>query len=219
MSDLKIPVDRLTDRGERFCFEASASWWAAREGPREPGAELEAEEIETPFRFELEVRRRGDDLLIEGTMAARVRLRCSRCGKRYSHPLREAYRLVLEPDDGQAGVDPEGERALAEKGLCLGEDLEGGYYRGPLLWLDDFFGEVVALAMPIQPLCDESCPGICPRCGAERVAIEGETGETDATEGAAGAFAARPSCDCEDEKIESPFAVLAKLKGGSEGNG
>lgn len=215
MSDLKIPVDRLTDRGERFSFEAPASWWVARE----LGTELEAEEVEAPFGFELEVRRQGDDLSIEGTMAGSVGLRCSRCGKRYSHALREAFRLVLEPDDGQGGIDPEGERALAEKGLCLGEDLEAGYYRGPLLWLDDFFGEVVTLAMPIQPLCNESCPGVCPRCGAERIAIEDETGETDAREGASGAFAVRPSCDCEDEKIESPFAVLAKLKGGSEGNG
>ena len=41
MSDLKIPVDRLTDRGERFSFEAPASWWVARE----LGTELEAEEL------------------------------------------------------------------------------------------------------------------------------------------------------------------------------
>ena len=53
-------------------------------------------------------------------------------------------------------------------------------------WLFDFLGK--------QPLCSEACPGICPHCGIERTSEPGA------------------GCSCEDEKIESPFAVLAQLK-------
>jgi len=89
---------------------------------------------------------------------------------------------------------PEGERGLAENGVSLGEDLEAGLYRGAVVGLDDFFGEVIALAMPIQPLCDEECLGVCSHCGQPR------------------ANDSKAGCDCQDEKIESPFAVLAQLK-------
>lgn len=215
MPDPKIPIETLTDAGARFEFEMPSGWWEGRA----PESEQQPAPVEAPFRFDLEARRTGCEVLLEGTMTGAVGLQCSRCGKRYPHALRETYRLVLEPAEGLEGADPEGERALAEKGLCLGEDLEAGFYRGPLLWLDDFFGEVVALAMPIQPLCSESCVGICPHCGAERIAI----GEDEMESGGAGvggsARAFRATCDCEDEKIESPFAILASLKGGTETSG
>ena len=61
--------------------------------------------------------------------------------------------------------------------------------------LDELFGEVIALAMPLQPLCREDCPGVCTHCGIDLAVSQ---------------------CECVDEKIESPFAVLAQLKGGDE---
>jgi uncharacterized protein len=199
MSDFEIQIERLTDRPEHFRFEVSEGWWAEREGV----AEAEACVVEAPFRFDLVASRSREDVLIEGEVEGHVGLECSRCGKRYSHALADTYRLVLSPARGRAPADPEGEKGLARNGVCLGEDLEAGLYRGPVVRLDDFFGEVIALAMPIQPLCDEGCRGICPHCGMDRNA---------SGEGLAGSA----GCDCEDEKIESPFAVLAKLKVGPD---
>ena len=185
MPDFRIQIERLTDRKERFDFEVPAAWWIARN-------EVEGDDAvvaEAPFRFGLEASWVSDDIVIEGDLEGEVGLECSRCGKRYPHALREPFRLVLEPLGGQA-PDPEGEKGLAENGVCLGEDLEVGSYRGAVVGLDDFFGEVIALAMPLQPLCDEDCPGLCAHCGASQ-----DSG-----------------CTCEDEKIESPFAALAGLK-------
>ena len=185
MPDFRIQIERLTDRKERFDFEVPAAWWIAR---NEVGGD-DSVVAEAPFRFGLEASRVSDDIVIEGDLEGEVGLECSRCGKRYPHALREPFRLVLEPLGGQA-PDPEGEKGLAENGVCLGEDLEVGSYRGAVVGLDDFFGEVIALAMPLQPLCDEDCPGLCAHCGAPQ-----DSG-----------------CTCEDEKIESPFAALAGLK-------
>ena len=185
MPDFRIQIERLTDRPERFDFEVAAEWWTAR---AEDG-EDDSVRAEAPFRFALDASRVSEDVVIEGDFGGSIDLECSRCGRRYLHALREPYRLVLEPLGGRA-PDPEGEQGLAENGVCLGEDLEVGSYRGAVVGLDDFFGEVIALAMPLQPLCDEDCPGLCAHCGAPQDA----------------------GCACEDEKVESPFSALAGLK-------
>ena len=189
MADFRIQLERLTEAQDAFEFEASPAWWSARV----QGAEGEICEAEIPFHFGLTASRASEDVLIEGEVAGRVGLECSRCAKRYPHALREPFRIRLEPLNGPTAPDPEGEKGLAENGVCLSEDLEVGSYRGAVIGLDDFFGEVIALAIPLQPLCDEDCLGVCAHCGSARSSEPGA------------------GCDCEDEKIESPFAVLAQL--------
>jgi uncharacterized protein len=186
MSDFKLPIERLSEKSETFRFEATSEWWSARE----PASENGVCEVEEPFVFDLEARRVGDGILLEGSLGGQVSLECSRCAKRYSHALRDEFRLMLEPEQGREPTDPEGVRELAESGVCLGEDLEAGWFRGPVIRLGDFFGEVIALTMPLQPLCKEDCAGICSHCGVDLAVTQ---------------------CDCVDEQIDSPFAVLAKL--------
>ena len=188
MSDFKIQVDQLSEKGQDFRFQVGADWWQAREAE----TERSTSEIDDGFDFRLEATRTGDDILLSGSLEAEVLLECSRCAKRYSHALRDTFRLALEPAKGREPTDLEGVQGLAESGVWLGEDLEAGWFRGPFIRLDDFFGELIALAMPLQPLCSEDCPGICSHCGADF---------------------AKTRCDCVDERIDSPFAVLAKLKG------
>jgi uncharacterized protein len=86
---------------------------------------------------------------------------------------------------------------LERDGLCLADDLEMGWFRGKTVELDAFFGEVVALAMPLQPLCREDCVGLCPRCGIDRN---------------------QERCSCNEVDADSPFAALAALKTKSGGS-
>ncbi|MFP6654843.1 MAG: DUF177 domain-containing protein [Myxococcota bacterium] len=191
MSDLKIQVDQLCEEQRRYHFSVSADWWAARE-PSEPNL---AGEWLAGLDFHLEASRHSDDIVLSGRLSAEILLECSRCGRRYSHALRDTFRLALEPAKGREPDDLEGVQGLAKSGVWLGEDLEAGWFKGPFIRLDDYFGELVALAMPLQPLCSEGCLGICSHCGVDL---------------------AKTRCDCVDERIDSPFAILAKLKGGKE---
>lgn len=195
MSEFKLLVERIREKPEAHRFAASPAWWKARSS----APERDDHEVEAPFVFDLTAARIGEDLLLEGEVTGEVLFECSRCAKRYPHALRDEFRLLLEPADkrpkGRGAEDEEGARGLAENGLGLGEDLEAGWYQGAVIRLDDYFGEVIALAMPLQPLCREDCPGICPHCGADRSEVR---------------------CDCVDVRIESPFAVLAKLRDGTE---
>lgn len=46
------------------------------------------------------------------------------------------------------------------------DDGEERYLDGDLLDLEPAFRDAVVLALPLSPLCQEDCPGLCPDCGA-----------------------------------------------------
>jgi len=187
---MKLHVDRLESTPTAYEFEASEAWW--QEQVIE-GRDLDYA-VDGPFRFGLEAYESGDDILLAGNFGGAIRVECGRCLQRYRHALAERFRLVLEPAGERQPSDPEGAEALARDGLCLGDDLELGWYRGAEVRLDAFFTELISLALPLQPLCDQECKGLCPRCGIDRN---------------------RQHCGCEEEvKPPSPFAVLAALRDG-----
>jgi uncharacterized protein len=187
---MKILVDRLESTPTEYDFETTSTWW--QEQVIE-ARELDYE-VETAFRFQTRAYRMGDDLVLGGGFQGAIGVECSRCLRRYRHALSETFRLVLEPAGERRPSDPEGAKSLQRFGVCLGDDLEIGWYRGPEIDLDAYFTELISLALPLQPLCDEECKGLCPRCGADRN---------------------REDCGCRQElRPPSPFAVLSRLRDG-----
>ena len=45
------------------------------------------------------------------------------------------------------------------------EDLEVSYYRDDQVDLNELMREQFYLALPMKPLCVDSCRGLCPQCG------------------------------------------------------
>jgi|tagenome__1003787_1003787.scaffolds.fasta_scaffold20310796_2 uncharacterized protein len=91
-----------------------------------------------------------DGLLLNGRIAAWVRLSCVRC-------LTEVDRTVEVEVTELFALDP----ADAE---------EPGYAVVPvdLLPLDTMIRDALVLALPNAPVCRDDCAGLCPRCGADR---------------------------------------------------
>ena len=185
---MKFLVDRLAATPTEFRLEADPTWWrdVAQQGD---DAGSQASE---PIEMRVSAHRMGEDLYFEGEAEGGVYLECSRCLARYRHVLRETFRLILEPAGDRLPADLEAAEALARDGVCLGDEIEAGWFRGDQIDLGAFFREVVSLALPVKPLCNEDCPGLCPSCGAE---LGGKL------------------CGCGEVKVDSPFAVLAALKG------
>ena len=184
---MKILMERLSETPTDIAFDADGGWWRSwmpdhRDLPREP---------EKPFHVRLTVHRMGEELYIDGSISGALELECSRCLARYRQELHETFRVVLEPAGERVPADPEGAKALARDGMCLAEEIEAGWYRGNELDLGAFLHEIVALALPVKPLCREDCAGLCSRCGAEL-----NTGP----------------CDCAEVRADSPFAALAALR-------
>jgi uncharacterized protein len=187
---MKLLVDRIKDSPAEHRFEANEAWCEETRGV--------VPELAEPPVVELRAHRMGSDLYLEGVVRAGLDLECSRCLARYRLALREPFRLVLEPAGARVPSEPEAARQLARLGMCLGDELEMGWYQGSEIDLGGFVRELVALAPPVQPLCREQCRGLCPHCGVDRN-IE--------------------RCACEEQRPASPFAALAALRGGGKGGG
>ena len=182
-SPMKLLVERLSTTSTALAFDADAAWWEAVS--REPDA-VEPQ-LHGDAHFTLSAQKLGEDLYLEGEARAEFECTCSRCLVRYRQALREPFRIVLEPAAERVPSDPEGADALARSGLWLGDELDAGWYRGAEIDLTGFLQEVMVLALPVQPLCRADCRGLCPQCGTDRN-----------TE----------SCDCEQMRPDSHFAVL-----------
>lgn len=189
---MKLHLDRLESSPQPLRFEATPTWWQEQV--------IESRDldyvVEGPFVFDLEAYKVAEEVFLAGTFGGEIRVECGRCLRRYRHALSEGFRLVLDPAGDRQPPDPEGVLALGRDGLCLSEDLELGWYRGEEIDLGAFFSELISLALPIQPLCEEGCKGLCPQCGVDRNRVD---------------------CDCEEEmRPPSPFAALAALRIGEE---
>ena len=191
---MKILIDRLRDSPTEYRFEGSDPGWAE---VREGAPELAAADEVAP-EVTLRAHRMGADVYVEGVLRGARELECSRCLARYRLALCEPFRLVLEPAGARVPAEPEAARELARSGLCLGDELEMGWFQGPEIELAAFLRELVALAVPVQPVCREECRGLCPRCGADRN-VE--------------------ACGCEAERPASPFAALEVLRRPGRGGG
>lgn len=179
MGDLTVLTEAIQETPRHFRLEADGAWWAGvRPLFRDPDAVLGA-----PLAAEFEAYRLGARLLFRGKLTGQIELRCSRCGEAVALRLAEPLELLLEPAQNPAQV-PEG-------GIELdAEDMELGRYAGDELDFGPVVLEILALAWPMQPLCDESCLGLCPVCGAAR---------------------GRQSCSCETQPANRPFADLGQL--------
>lgn len=100
----------------------------------------------------------GEVITLSGTAIVPVKLRCARCleefDARVEAQLEDQYRETPAPPD-----EADSRRALEEEGVIL--------FHGPEVDLDSPVRESLALAVPMQPLCNEDCRGICPACGLD----------------------------------------------------
>ena len=190
---MKLEVERLTTEPAPFAYEEGSPWWAARM-PVQAGV---PRELAQPLRVAGSAYRgRGEEIVVEGEATTALDLECARCLERYRHAVCETFRLVLEPVGSRAPAEPEAAEALARDGVCATEDLELAWYRGSEVKLDALCLEILSLALPVKPLCREDCAGLCARCGANL---------------------SNGPCGCAEATPDSPFAVLASLRGGPTG--
>ncbi|GEM_PF-413432 len=110
----------------------------------------EAEPSDDPGELSLEVTRSGDSIMVEGTFSAVFTAPCSRC---------------LEP----ARIEVEGEvRRMYSSDPTLEDepDVEPVSHHDGWISIFDAVRESVILSIPMVPLCEKGCRGLCSVCGA-----------------------------------------------------
>lgn len=139
-----------------------------------------------PLNLRLRAFRVRELFEVQGRLETSVRLPCSRCLKDFETLLASDFELTYTKE--MAGLtdvidEEEIEIKVEEIGMI--------YFKGEEINLQQGIQEQLVMAFPLQPLCDENCRGLCPKCG------------TDLNRG---------DCGCKREPVSNKFAALKNLK-------
>ncbi|WP_313896255.1 YceD family protein [Streptomyces sp. YIM 98790] len=126
-----------------------------------------------PVDIELRLESVVDGVLVTGTARAPLQGECVRC----LEPVRDEVVAEFQELYSYPDTDDRGRPSAA--GEDEGE--EAGFLEGDLFDLEPVLRDAVVLALPLQPVCREDCPGLCPECGA-RLADDPEHHHDDAVD-------------------------------------
>jgi len=116
---------------------------------------LDPETWPDTLSLDLVVDRMGESFAIRGQASTRSHEECARCLKSVDVPRKFEFQAFAE------GASARGSKEDQDDTYVLRHD-------GRVLVLDDEVREQAMLARPMTSLCREDCPGLCPRCGADR---------------------------------------------------
>lgn len=145
----------------------------------EEGLDLELDE--EGVKAHLNIQKVGTEVVVRGDLRADVELQCSRCLKDFESMISVPVDVVYHPVEELRGED---------KHEIKSEELDMGFYSGEKLDLLDLVREQITLNLPMKPLCNDLCKGICVKCGM------------DLNIG---------NCSCSKEDIDPRLEVLKKL--------
>jgi uncharacterized protein len=129
----------------------------------------------------LNVEKAGGEVLVKGSLEAEAMLQCSRCLKTFRGDISISIDVCYHPVEELTGGDCH---------EVTSEELDLDFYAGEELDIMNLLSEQVALNLPMKPLCNDICRGICPNCGTD-LNISG--------------------CSCSPDNIDPRFQKLKKL--------
>ncbi len=148
MSDLLLDLSRMRESRDRVdrTLEPSAL----------PSADAGEFRVEAPVRLAFDIFKDGSQFRLVGHVASALTLACGRCLDDLVLPVDLPFDLLYLPHQDNAG---QGEVEVEDDDLTTAFYADGGIDLGQLV-LEQFY-----LAVPMKPLCRESCRGLCPECG------------------------------------------------------
>lgn len=112
--------------------------------------------VGTRVKGQIKLTRTNRGVLVQGTLVTKIPLECSRCLNVFDLPLNfeleEEYFPVIDVNSGSALEIPD------DAGNLVIDEHH-------LLELNEAVRQNALLAIPMKPLCKDSCEGICTECG------------------------------------------------------
>ena len=151
-------------------------------------SELNREEVAASGQVKIEANvRKGDaeaEYVADGTSTFTADFNCSRCAEPFPFANTSTFHVRFRP---RPQVTREGEEIeITDK-----EELDVEFYSERTIPLRDLALEQVQLSIPMKPLCEESCLGLCPQCGANL---------------------SREECSCRSEMSEARWGALKDIR-------
>jgi len=125
----------------------------------EENMHLEYIDFAGPVKGYVKITNVGGRIFAEGTLITKVKLNCCRCCEDFVSAaetnLREEF---LDGKSDQV-------RSMSEEDL---EDLQGFIYNDDSIDLKEAIRQNMITALPVNPVCNEKCRGICVVCGKNK---------------------------------------------------
>jgi uncharacterized protein len=183
---MRIQTEQLKESSLTFEFEVPATRFPSlQEMVRQQECDFTG-----PIQTRLKAARIGEMVQIEGQVRTTIRLTCGRCLREFISPLESEFALTYArdlPGFSETNQPEEKEIGAEDVGLIA--------FRGEEIDLTEGIQEQVILALPLRPLCSETCKGLCASCGADLNNAD---------------------CKCSQPAADGPFAALGRIKLGRE---
>jgi uncharacterized protein len=153
--ELTIPVHDLDAGGREVHLALGRGWLAhALDGtgfaPGDAGGQLD-----------VRLSKSGTDVVIHGELRGELFVPCARCLEPARVVVHEHIAALAVPASAIPGVGAGAVRGASDEDPELGSDDDDVIpYDGETIVLDDLVRDELVLAVPMIPLCSESCPGI-----------------------------------------------------------
>ncbi len=122
-----------------------------------------------PAHVHARLEKLGRRVRVEADAKAELSGACKRCLAPVSVDVPVEFELSLVPADARDGdeaADLQDHDKATKGGSFSADAAEEETYTGKAIDLDPIVREQVLLALPEYPVCNESCKGLCPVCGA-----------------------------------------------------
>jgi uncharacterized protein len=126
----------------------------------------------------------GDEYIADGTVSFTADMNCARCAEPYPIANTSTFHVRFRPRPETSAVNEEVE--ITDK-----EELDVEFYSERSVPLRELALEQIQLSIPMKPLCDENCLGLCPTCGVNRT---------------------REQCSCETSIVDDRWGALKDLR-------
>jgi uncharacterized protein len=123
------------------------------------------------------------EYLVDGSAKFTADLQCSRCAEPYPFASTSPFHLRFRPRPVPQQENEEIEIAP--------DELDVEFYSDRSVSLRDLALEQIQLSIPMKPLCDDNCLGLCPQCGANRN---------------------RETCACESSIVDERWGALHEIR-------
>ena len=124
------------------------------------------------------------EYVTDGTVSFTADLSCSRCAEPYPIANTSTFHVRFRPR-------PEASEENEEVEITDKEELDVEFYAARAVPLRDLTLEQIQLSIPMKPLCDDNCLGLCPTCGVNR---------------------SRERCSCETSIVDDRWGALKDLR-------
>jgi uncharacterized protein len=211
---MKIYLHEITDQETELEFNQDEPWVLNAVCRVDENSEASLQPKKTrPVTTSFSLRQVDSVVVISGKISTHIDLLCSRCANSFHHSCKIQFSGLFCKDPVMAGVahlqrQPESRdrgrpmgqnqgfarhahNSDEDEAVLSGQDLDITYLSNDWIDLGDVMTEQLQLQVPFQPLCAESCKGMCTHCG------------TDLNRG---------RCACAKIKSDHPFSALRDLK-------